>query len=344
MNGNAMRPVAVAKRVRKNAQTIKLLVRMERDSFPGRPYPAMWRRGFLSSRVNTYPGIDDPSVTYVDDVRFHFRSSSLNTEWGRVLLRDKNVFADALQARGLGASAPELYGIVTAAGFLARSPSAHARLRQQATVVLKPTTGQGGRAVRLAEPAELATMIAPAGEALLVQERVTQHPALSRINPHSLNTIRVLSVRLPDGPIPAVATHRWGTARSAPVDNFSSGGLSSSVDLATGRLGPGLRLARGGRPMEFHDHPDTGEPITDVVVPHWAAVRELTDKLMDAFPELDHVGWDLAVSDNGVRVIEGNGTTPAVVSMQIHGSFLQDPRLRDYYRSKGLLPSTEDAE
>jgi hypothetical protein len=30
-----------------------------------------------------------------------------------------------------------------------------------------------------------------------------------------------------------------------------------------------------------------------------APVRELALELMTAFPELDHVGWDLAVTDRG---------------------------------------------
>jgi hypothetical protein len=332
-----MTPIATLKRVRGNMRVVGRLVRMERESYPGRLHPSMWRRGFLSSRVNSYPGVEDPSVPYIDDVRYQFRCSSLNPPWGRILLQDKNVFADALAARGLGACAPEVYGLVTPQGLRARSRSAHERLRDQDTVVLKPTTGYGGRAVRLASPREVESMAAPTGTALLVQERVTQHPALSRINPHSLNTIRVLTVRLPDGPVLAVATHRWGTARSAPVDNVSSGGLASEVNLATGQLSPARRLAHDGRPVEFDDHPDTGARIAGVVVPHWSAVRDLTVRLMDAFPEVDHVGWDLAVSDHGVRVIEGNGTTPEVPGMQIHGSFLQDPRLREYYERKGLL-------
>jgi hypothetical protein len=334
-----MRPVAVAQRIRKHALTVAHLVRMERRYFPGRVHPAMWRRGFLSGRAVTYPGIEDPSVPFVDDVRFSFRASSLNPPWARILLHDKNVFADALVARGMGAGAPEVYGIVTPAGFLPRSREARERLRSQDTVVLKPTTGHGGRGVRLADPAAVETMTAPSDTPLLVQGRVTQHPELSRINPHSLNTVRVLAVRLPDGPIPAVAVHRWGTARSAPVDNISSGGLSSRVDLATGRLGPARRTGRDGRPLAFDDHPDTGARITGATVPYWSSVRELTLQLMDAFPEVEHVGWDLAVSADGVRVIEGNANNPMVVSFQIHGSFLHDPRLREYYRSKGLLPS-----
>jgi hypothetical protein len=90
--------------------------------------------------------------------------------------------------------------------------------------------------------------------------------------------------------------------------------------------------------VEIDHHPDTGTPITGVLVPHWSAVRDLGLQLMDAFPELDHVGWDLAVSDRGPRVIEGNAGMPDLALMQWHGSFLHDPRLVEYYRKRGMLP------
>jgi hypothetical protein len=255
------------------------------------------------------------------------------------------VFADALTARGLGSSAPELYGTVTTDGLLVRSPGALDRLRQQEAVVLKPSNGRGGTGVRLVSPAEVEGMVAPAGTDLLVQERIVGHPQIAAIYPRSLNTVRILAVRLPDsGPVLAAAIHRWGTASTGPVDNISSGGLCSAVDIETGRLGPAVGRPRARSRPEFDRHPDTGVPISGVVVPEWPAVRDLALELMDAFPEVSHVGWDLVVSDRGVKIIEGNGNMPALYIFQFHGSFLGDPRLREYYRSKGLLPARGQPE
>ena len=336
-----LRPLAVAKRLRRNIRTVTSLVRLERQYFPGALHPSMWRRGFLSNRIYTYPGIADPSAVFINDVRIHFRSGDLNPPSARALVEQKSLFADLLTARGLGSCAPEVYGTVTAEGLQVRSPDAHERLRRQTTVVLKPTTGRGGDGVRLASPVEVEHCVAQAGAELLVQEQVVQHPELARIYPGSLNTVRVLAVRLPQhGPVLAAAVHRWGVTGTGPVDNISSGGLCSRVDLATGRLAPAVGRARARRRVEFDQHPDTGAQITGVFVPEWEAVRDLTLALMDAFPELAHVGWDLAVSDRGVKVIEGNGNLPNVSVFQFHGPFLEDPRLIDYYTSKGLLPST----
>jgi hypothetical protein len=333
-------PIAILKKVRRDVRVVARLVRMERHGYAGALHPSMWRRGFFSDRVYAYPRIDDPTAVFINDVRFHFRSTALNAPSARLLLEHKNVFADLLTARGLGSCAPELYGAVTADGLRVRSPDAHDRLRQQSAVVLKPSVGRGGTGVRLAAPAEVEGMVSDRGTEILVQERVVQHPELARIYPASLNTVRVLAVRLPGhGPVLAAAVHRWGVAGTGPVDNFSSGGLCSRVDLATGRLGPALGRPRARRREEFDQHPDTGAQITGVLVPEWASVRSLALELMNAFPELSHVGWDLAVSDRGVKVIEGNGNMPAVSIFQFHGPFLEDPGLIEYYTSKGLLPS-----
>jgi hypothetical protein len=321
-------------------RAIERLARDERRFYPGALHPSMWRRGFFSCRVYTYPDIHDLSVPYISDVRFHFRCRALNSPSGRALLEDKKVFAEQLTARGLGSSAPEFYGTVTTDGFQARSPGAGDRLRSQAAVVLKPARGRGGTGVRIASPRDVAAMVAGPDTELIVQEQVRQHPQLARIHPPSLNTVRVLVVRLPGhGPVLAAAAHRWGVAGTGPVDNLSSGGLCSRVDLETGRLGPAVGEARARRRIEMDHHPDTGELITGVLVPQWARVRELALELMTAFPELDHVGWDLAVTDRGVRVIEGNGSMPAVSIFQMHGPFLTDDRLRDYYARTGMLAS-----
>jgi hypothetical protein len=332
--------IAILKRVRQNVRTVIRLTRDERQTYPGALHPSMWRRGFFSNRVYNYPGIADPSAVYITDVRFHFRSRTLDTPPVRALVDQKDAFADLLTARGLAPRAPEVYGTVTAHGLRVRTPDMRERLGRQASVILKPTTGRGGNGVRLASPIAVENMVATPGAELLVQEQLVQHAELSWIWPGCLNTVRVLTIRLPGhGPVVAAAVHRWGVSGTGAVDNVSSGGLHSKVDLVTGRLGPAVGRARARRRTEFDQHPDTGSQITGVIVPDWADVGDLALELMDAFPELSHVGWDLAVSHHGVKVIEGNAGMPAVSLFQMHGSFLEDPRLIEYYTAHGLLPS-----
>lgn len=324
--------------LRRDARALVRLAKLEYEHGGG-VSPSMLRRGFLSNRRYFYPGIEDRSVPFVSDVAVHMHSHRLNTTTGRALVRHKHVFAEALLARGLADFAPETYGLVTRRGLLARSGDAAERLRAQDMVVLKPWVGLGGTAVRLAPAQEVFDLTVRQGQELVVQERLVQHPDLRPINPHALNTARLLTVRLPDGPVVAAASHRWGTERSGAVDNVASGGLTSSVDKETGRLGPATETVHGRQVISHDRHPETGVQVAGVVLPQWAEVRDLALRLMNAFPELDHVGWDIAVTDRGPRVVEGNAGMPALTPFQLSGSFLRDDHLRAFYIRHGMLPA-----
>ncbi|MGY5882419.1 sugar-transfer associated ATP-grasp domain-containing protein [Modestobacter lacusdianchii] len=313
-------------------------MRLERRQYVGALHPSMWRRGFLSNRRYAYPGIEDRSLPYISDLMVEPRLASLNDASARKSLDDKALFADALIARGLADQAPETFGAVIGGTFRPRSPRALERLREQRSVIVKPANGDGGRGVRALPGSEVADLHEDAAPEQVVQERLQQHPALAAVNPGSLNTMRVLAIRLPaDGPVVVAAVHRWGTAATGAVDNVSSGGLCSLIDLETGRLGPALGAPRDRRRVPLDRHPDTGAQITGLPVPCWPEVRQLTLSLMDAFPDLDHVGWDICVTAAGPRVIEGNPGVPNPNVFQFHGPFLHDSRIRRYYIDHGIL-------
>jgi hypothetical protein len=331
-------PKPSLRRLRRYGHTMLRLAREEREQYAGALHPSMWRRGFLSNRLYIYPGIEDPSLPYINDVRIHLHSHTLNTPAARTMMKNKLFFADALEARGMGPWAPHAYGTLTDRGFRPRSAAAREHLLTQKTVVLKPVSGMGGEGVRMVPVPELEGLGAEAGREYLVQERLVQHPELRRISPGSLNTARLLSVRLPgQGDVLAAATHRFGTAASWPVDNVAAGGLDCGVDVTTGRMGPLREFPRDRHRVEHDRHPDTGAHVTGTIVPQWPEVRQLAQRLMIAFPELDHVGWDIAVTDRGPRVVEGNADMPALMPIQMDGPFLNDPRLREYYVRHGLL-------
>lgn len=335
--------IPLRRRLEQAGKAVRLgrrLARMERASNAGAPHPGMWARGFLSNRRQHYPGIQEPDAAFVSDLMIFTRLGRLNGRPGKALLQDKAVFARALADRGLAGWAPQTYGEIVDGTFRALSAEALQQARAAHRVVVKPALGHGGRGVELVEGAALTTRTWPAGVHLLVQERVQQHPVLAAVSPGALNTMRVLAVRLPDrGPVLAAAVHRWATAASGSVDNVSSGGLCSRVDLDTGRLGPAVGMPSTRERREIDDHPDTGQRIAGLEVPGWPAVRELALTLMCAFPEVDHVGWDLCVSTGGPLVVEGNGEMPNLNVFQFHGSFLADPDLRRYYAEHGLLPA-----
>ena len=136
----------------------------------------------------------------------------------------------------------------------------------------------------------------------LLDEIVEQHPALAAIYPASVNTVRVVTLRKDGVTTPLFAFLRMGTGGKV-VDNLNSAGIAAKVNVADGRIS----LPAAGKDGAVHyTHPETGGSIVGFQIPHWDLVIELAQKASEVVPEVGYVGWDIAVRENDVILIEGN--------------------------------------
>jgi hypothetical protein len=175
-------------------------------------------------------------------------------------------------------------------------------------------------------------------KAHLLTEYVEQAAYAREIFPDSANSIRMLTMFDADTgePFLARAVHRFGSRKTRRMDNFSQGGVCATIELDTGRLGVGVRVLPSGHPESVERHPDTNAPILGTVIPNWHdVVRRLLD-VVRAHPYLPYVGWDVVVTDDGIRLLEGNANTGMNV-LQVHEPLLSDPRIRRFYESRGAL-------
>jgi hypothetical protein len=165
--------------------------------------------------------------------------------------------------------------------------------------------------------AHLASESAVLGRPMLLQRLLRNHRAIDPLAPGRLCTARVLTVRGPgERARPLLAVYRMPVA-PAIADNFDLGGIAAPIDLATGRLGAGIRkYPRVSDALERH--PDSGEPLRGVRIPHWPAIVELAVRAHDAvgWPGVPVVGWDVAVLDEGPVLLEGNNR-PCVTLAQM---------------------------
>jgi len=171
----------------------------------------------------------------------------------------------------------------------------------------------------------------------LVCGHVEQHPVLAGMYPHATATVKVLSVRDVDSGEPFIphACVRVGTDDSRPFDALTRGGLTSRIWIEDGRLGK----ARGLYTPEEQgreSHPDTGARIEGVLLPHWGLIRSKLIEMCRAFPYLNYLIWDLAVTAEGFRILEGNNH-PGLTLIQMHCPLLEDPRLRAFYAHHGVV-------
>lgn len=101
-------------------------------------------------------------------------------------------------------------------------------------------------------------------------------------------------------------------------DNFSSGNngnLIAAVDPKTGRLGRawGRSKNSSSRLLDaFACNPDNGAQIEGVQVPMWETIQGLLARAAAAFSDLPCMGWDLAVTEDRVLVIEANANADII--------------------------------
>ena len=151
----------------------------------------------------------------------------------------------------------------------------------------------------------------------VLQPRLRNHPDLAALSSGGLCTVRVVTaMETPlSEPEVLVAVLRMA-ASSATIDNFGDGGLAAPVDPATGVLGPAVKKDLAEAAVDFAVHPATGHPIAGARVPLWGEVIALARHAHRAFADLLVVGWDVAVTTEGVVVVEGNSKPGSNLSQQ----------------------------
>jgi hypothetical protein len=145
----------------------------------------------------------------------------------------------------------------------------------------------------------------------IVQPRVKNHLQIAQMmSPDTLGTIRVVTW-LHSGVAKAVAAVMKVPVGASVTDNFhhgKSGNLLAAFDLTTGRLSMPRGSIRQDWPVmrSFPEHPDSGAQLEGFIVPYWSDVVQLALKAQQSLPLLRSAGWDIAVTDAGVKLLEGN--------------------------------------
>lgn len=141
----------------------------------------------------------------------------------------------------------------------------------------------------------------------LFQETIKQHPALDKMNPSCLNTIRIDTFINPDGKIDIASAYLRMSISNSHIDNISSGGCQVGVVLETGRLKKiGYALIQAVGVETLTEHPVTKTVFEDFSIPFFPEVMELVVKTARLMPGLRLIGWDVAVGESGPVLIEGN--------------------------------------
>ena len=256
--------------------------------------------------------------TYMTDPKSFHLSRRLNDDSQRGIFDDKLQFA-ARFGEELGREWIDLRE-TDAAGF-ADFVTRHPR------IIAKNPGGVGGNGISLrdsadiTDPAAVREELIAAGQ-VLVEEVLVQHPGMAALYPDSVNSLRMVSYLDPDGVVHVLAGV-LKIGNGGVIDNFSNGGMYTMLDEG----GRALHPASDEEGTPFATHPVTGVTITGYQVPLYDEVLALVDRLARRVPAMPYIGWDIAITESGPVVIEGNHNT---------GVFQSKPSVSGI--RQGLLP------
>lgn len=313
------------------------------------------RHGYLSQSVLMYPMNAENRHLFVSDYQCSVRTPDINGAY-RILVKDKLLFNMMTQlfpdlhiaVHGVIHHGKLLYGHDCRSKDLVDHLSELTNDRGR--LVLKPVVGGGGTGVAFLERRGNAFSIndksVTASELRawlgglrnnLISDFVSQAPELAALYPRTTNTIRLLTMWDSEEPFAASAVLRIGTAASYPVDNGLMGGIAAGVDLQTGTVSKAVSFPRRSKQVtRYGTHPDTGQRIEGMVIPRWDRLIADMMEVCRRVPYLRYIGWDIVVTADGFKLIEGNHY-PGLCPSQAHGPLLADPRVLRFYKSYGVV-------
>jgi len=190
---------------------------------------------------------------------------------------------------------------------------------------VKPVDGKGGKGIerwvrvdsdrfchggRLVGQAELMRMLAARSRSTpcLVQPRLQNHASLADLNNGALATVRALTCLNAAGEPELVgAVLRMAIGGNHVVDNLHAGGIAAGIDLDTGILGPATNLGTDVRLGWLERHPTSGALIAGRRLPFANRIRPFAERAHRAFRDRVLVGWDIAITPQGLVLVEANG-------------------------------------
>lgn len=142
-----------------------------------------------------------------------------------------------------------------------------------------------------------------AGENLIMEQVIVQHKEMARMNPSSVNTIRIITMVDKKGNVHIINTLAKFGGSEQCISNTMGGGCCCHIDQETGILD---RLGKDIHGNYLFRHPVTKVVIPGFMIPNWDGVIDYAKQLAMVVPSGRYIGWDIVVLENGYDVIEGN--------------------------------------
>lgn len=152
----------------------------------------------------------------------------------------------------------------------------------------------------------------------VMQKTVYQHPVINKLSKSSVNTIRMLTIHNGREAENFYSYLRMGIGDSL-VDNISHGGLGCGIH-SDGTLYENA-ISDKGFYVQIKNHPTTGTLFGEIQIPFFREASELVISMHNTLHCFFIVGWDVAITESGPVIIEGNPVGDLIFEQKIFGGF-----------------------
>lgn len=136
----------------------------------------------------------------------------------------------------------------------------------------------------------------------IIQKTIIQHPELDRVHKGSVNSLRIVSLLMPENVYILSSNLRMGVQNSR-IDNVSAGGISCGINKY-GKLKKYATYAYTGDRIEQHPQ---GLLFDGFEIPCYQKAVDIVKRLATLIPHFRLVSWDIAIDQEGEPVlIEAN--------------------------------------
>lgn len=137
---------------------------------------------------------------------------------------------------------------------------------------------------------------------LFIEEYVKQNKDINKLCKESVNTIRIMTFSYNGKSEIVYAAMRIGNGVNN-VDNFHQGGMGCKIDLEKGIL---IGDAIDKDLNHFVVHPKSKVKFDGFKIPYWEEAKKIVLDASKVNNNIHLVGWDVAITDDGPTLIEGN--------------------------------------
>lgn len=137
---------------------------------------------------------------------------------------------------------------------------------------------------------------------LFCEDTIIQNSEMSKLNPTSINTVRITTILWNGEAHFMYALLRCGLT-GMQVDNVASGGIYTVL----GEHGKVVNPFWSDKTLKtYENHPTNGFKLLGFSVPQFDEAVQLCKKAALVEPHMKYIGWDVAITDNGPVLVEGN--------------------------------------